>query len=129
MAVVHNAVRDLSGTLTLENAPGHGAQFTLRLPLTLSIAETLLVTAANQTCAVPQAFVEEIIEMSPAQVRLIQHTEVIAYRDGLLPLVRLRRFFGTDASAGARSPVLVLTSERGTCGLVVDKVQGQREVV
>jgi two-component system chemotaxis sensor kinase CheA len=54
---------------------------------------------------------------------------VISYRDGILPLVRLRRMFGADQSTAAQLPLLVLGSERGLCGLVVDKVHGQREVV
>src|SRR6185503_6660464 len=96
--VVHNTVRDLSGSLSLETEAGQWTQFTLRLPLTLSIAETFLVAAAGQTCAVPQAFVEEVLQFSDAQVRKIQDAEVISYRDGILPLVRLRRLFGADRS-------------------------------
>src|SRR5688500_13484097 len=129
MSVVHRTVRDLSGSLSLESETGRWTQFTLRLPLTLSIAETFLVSAAGHTCAVPQAFVEEIMQFSAADVRTIQEAEVISYRDGILPLVRLRRMFGADQSTAAQLPLLVLGSERGLCGLVVDKVHGQREVV
>ncbi len=129
MAVVHDVVRELSGSLSLQSEPGGSTEFTLRLPLTLSIAETFLVSVGDQTCAVPQGFVEEVLLFSETDVRIIQDAEVIAYRDGLLPLVRLRRIFGTERSTATQSPVLVLGSERGLCGLVVDKVHGQREVV
>jgi two-component system, chemotaxis family, sensor kinase CheA len=129
MAVVQRVVRDLSGSMSVESEPGKWTRFTLRLPLTLSIAETILVSAAGQTCAVPQAFIEEIAQFSAADVRAIQDAEVISYRDGVLPLVRLRRMFGAEASTAASFPVLVLGSERGLCGLVVDQVHGQREVV
>jgi two-component system, chemotaxis family, sensor kinase CheA len=129
MAVVHRTVRDLGGSVFLESEAGQWTQFTLRLPLTLSIAETFIVSAAGHTCAVPQGFVEEILQFSEADVRTIQDSEVISYRDGLLPLVRLRGMFGAEKSEILQPPVLVLGSERGFCGLVVDKVQGQREVV
>ena len=129
MAVVHRTVRDLGGSLSLESEAGQWTQFTLRLPLTLSIAETFLVSAAGNTCAVPQGFVEEILQFSQDEVRTIQGSEVISYRDGILPLVRLRGMFGAEQSTQAQLPVLVLGSERGLCGLVVDKVHGQREVV
>jgi two-component system, chemotaxis family, sensor kinase CheA len=129
MAVVHRTVRDLAGSLSLETKAGHSTQFTLRLPLTLSIAETFLVSAAGHTCAVPQAFVEEILQFSETDVRTIQEAEVISYREGILPLVRLRRMFGAESSTATQLPLLVLGSERGLCGLVVDKVHGQREVV
>src|SRR5690606_38557265 len=119
--------RELSGSLTLEFEPGRWTQFTLRLPLTLSIAETFLVSAAGQTCAVPQSSVEEILQFSEADVRVVHEAEVISYRGGVLPLIRLRRMFGAAASDAGQLPLLVLGSERGFCGLVVDKVHGQRE--
>jgi two-component system chemotaxis sensor kinase CheA len=129
MAVVLNTVRELSGSLALENRPGRGTRFTLRLPLTLSITETFLVSAANQLCAVPQAFIEEVIEITPDQIRTIQKTEIISYREGVLPLVRLRRMFQAEDTTAAQLPVLVLGSEAGSYGLVVDKINGRREVV
>jgi two-component system chemotaxis sensor kinase CheA len=129
MAVVQRTVRDLAGSLSVASTAGQGTQFTLRLPLTLSIAETLLVSAGGQTCAVPQGFVEEIIEVSPAQVRRVQQTEVAPYRDGVLPLIHLRALFNAAPGSKETWPILVLNSEAGSRGLVVDRVIGQREVV
>jgi two-component system chemotaxis sensor kinase CheA len=129
MAVVHRTVRELAGSLSVDSEPGQWTRFTLRLPLTLSIAETFLVSAASQTCAVPQSFVEEVLQFSESEVRAIHDAEVISYRDGVLPLVRLRRMFGAEPSPAAELTLLVLASERGLCGLVVDHVIGQREVV
>jgi two-component system chemotaxis sensor kinase CheA len=129
MAVVASAVRELGGTLGLATAPGQWTQFTLRLPLTLSIAETFIVSVDSQTCAVPQGTIEEIIRIPAADTRRINRVEVAPYRDGLLPLLRLRTFFGAPAAAPRDLTVLVAGSERGLAGLVVDHVRGQREVV
>ncbi len=129
MAVVTNTVRELGGSVALETTPGGGTQFTLRLPLTLSIAETIIVSAAGQTCAVPQGFIDEIIQIAESEVRTIRQAEVIPYRDGVLPLVRLRAMFGGGAAPRPELSILVLSSERGSTGLVVDYVHAQREVV
>jgi two-component system chemotaxis sensor kinase CheA len=129
MAVVASAVRELGGTLGLATSPGQWTQFTLRLPLTLSIAETFIVSVDSQTCAVPQGTIEEIIRIPAADTRRINRVEVAPYRDGLLPLLRLRTFFGAPAAAPRDLTVLVAGSERGLAGLVVDHVRGQREVV
>ncbi len=129
MAVVHNTIRELGGTLSLRTQPGQWTSFRLRLPLTLSIAETFLVSAAGQLCAIPQGFVEEIVLLAATDVRTIQQVEVVSYRDGVLPLVRLRALFRTEPSTVAQVPMLILSTERGLCGLVVDRVHGQREVV
>ncbi|HVS53156.1 MAG TPA: chemotaxis protein CheW, partial [Opitutaceae bacterium] len=129
MAVVASTVRELGGSLSLATEHGQWTQFTLRLPLTLSIAETIIVSAGGQTCAVPQGVVQEIIQVDASAVRTIKDVDVASYRDGLLPLTRLRALFGSAPSTAARSPVLVVGGERGLTGLVVDRVHGQREVV
>jgi len=129
MAVVASTVRELGGRLSLRTWPGLGTEFSLRLPVTLSIIEAIAVSVGDQACAVPQIAVAEIIQISAAAVRLIRQTEVIPYRDGLLPLVRLRRHFGVAAATNATLTVVVLHGERGATGLVVDRVHTQREVV
>ena len=129
MAVVHDTVRELGGTVSLESDPGRGTCFTLKLPLTLSIAESIIVSAADHTCAVPQGFIDEILQIPETEVRRIKQTEVIPYRDGVLPLLRLRGMFGLNGKAKSPLSILVLTSERGSTGLVVDRVHAQREIV
>jgi two-component system, chemotaxis family, sensor kinase CheA len=129
MSVVANTVREFGGRLTLENRPGRGARFKLRLPLTLSIIDALILTVADETCALPQSAVEEIIQVPAQEVRVIQRTEVVPYRQGLLPLVRLREQFQLPAASAHELTVLVLQSERGETGLVVDRVRARREVV
>lgn len=129
MAVVDTAVRDLAGTLALTTEPGQFTQFTLRLPLTLSIVEAMIVSAGAQTCAVPRAALEEIVSVPAADLRTIHQAEVCPYRGTLLPLVRLRTFFGTEPGGQPELPILVVATETGVTGLVVDRVHGQREVV
>lgn len=129
MAVVANTVRELGGHLGLETWPGKGSVFTLRLPLTLSIAAAFIVCIGEQCCAVPQDSVNEILQKGQSTVRSIKGTEVIPYRDGLLPLVRLRHIFSMPSDVNATLTILVLRSERGATGLVVDRVKGQREIV
>ena len=63
MAVVANAVRDLGGTMALETRLGVGTEFTLRLPLSLSIIEAVIVTVGGEVCAVPQNSVDEIVRV------------------------------------------------------------------
>jgi two-component system, chemotaxis family, sensor kinase CheA len=129
MSVVANIVRELGGRLTLENRPGRGASFTLRLPLTLSIIDAFVLTVADQTCALPQSAVEQIVQVPASEVRVISRTEVVPYRQGLLPLVRLRELFQVEAASTRELTVLVMQSERGQTGLVVDRVRARREVV
>lgn len=129
MAVVSNTVRELGGTLRLQTRPGHGSEFTLRLPLSLSIADALIVKVGSQHCAVPQGHVDEIFQVAAAESRSIQDTEVVPYRGALLPVVRLRIMFGVPEDSAPVFTVVVVSSDRGATGLVVDGVLSRREIV
>jgi len=129
MAVVQAAINELGGKLTLESEISQGTQFTLRLPLTVVIAETLLVSAAGQTCAVPQSSVREIFHAAETDVRVADGIEMVSYRGGVLPVTRLAGLFNLKSHVEGIRCVLVITSERGSIGLLVEKVLGQREVV
>jgi two-component system chemotaxis sensor kinase CheA len=129
MAVVNSAVRELGGTLTMHSDRGQGTRFVLRVPLTLAIAEAFIISSGEETFAVPQTFVQEILQMTADQVHRVNRTELLPYRDSVLPLFRLGTLLRGGAPTPLRSLVLVLSSERGSVGLVVDRIHGQREVV
>jgi len=129
MSVVADTVRELGGTLSMETTLGVGTEFTLRLPLTLSIVDAIIVTVGPETCAVPQSAVDEIVQVPASERRSIRGTEVVPYRGGLLPFRRLAKAFQLQAAETELWTLLVLSSERGAVGLVVDRVVTRREVV
>jgi two-component system chemotaxis sensor kinase CheA len=129
MAVVQAAVREMGGALGLESEEGRGTRFTLRLPLTLAIADAIIVTAAGQTCAVPQSYVREILLTSEEEIQTVDGVEVLPYRSGVLPVVRLAGLFRLRSGPRASIRAVVIATDRGSVGLLTDEVLGQREVV
>ena len=67
--------------------------------------------------------------LTEEQIQIANGIEVIPYRDGVLPIMRLARLFRLASQPKARSCVLVVSSERGSVGLLTEEVLGQREVV
>jgi two-component system chemotaxis sensor kinase CheA len=129
MAVVYATIRELGGHLTLNSEEGRGTRFTIRLPLTLAIAETLIVSAAGQTCAVPQSFVQEILHQTEGDIQRVNGVDVVPYRKGVLPVIRLTDIFRLTAAPKPKLCLLVIASDRGSVGLLTEEVLGQREVV
>jgi two-component system chemotaxis sensor kinase CheA len=129
MAVVSNTLRELGGNLGLESEEGKGTTFTMRLPLTLLITDALIVSAADQQFAIPQGSVEEVLHIEEANVRRMDKSELVSVRGTAMPLVRLRDIFGFPASDRAMPSVIVSQTDRGRVGLVVDRINGQRQVV
>ena len=129
MDVVGGAVAELGGTLTLSTEKGRGTRFTVELPLTLAVAEALIASVGGQRFAFPQSAVREIIEVEPRAVKVLENNEIISYRGGVLPLLRLARLFDLGDQPEKPFHVFVIGSGAHALGLAVERVIGQREIV
>jgi two-component system, chemotaxis family, sensor kinase CheA len=130
MDVVRKTVEELGGRIALATERARGTRFTIELPLTLAIAEALIVSVDGQRFAVPQSAVQEVIEVESATVKVLENNEIISYRGGVLPLVRLARLFDLDDEhARAAFHVFVIGSGTNALGVAVDRIIGQREIV
>jgi two-component system chemotaxis sensor kinase CheA len=129
MAAVRAAVQEVGGTLTLETDAGRGTRFTLQLPVTLAITDAIIATVGNRTFAVPQTSVSEVIEVEPSAVRQLENNEIIPYRQGTLPLLRLSRIFGVPETPRPRLHVFVTGRGAAAVGVAVDRIVGQKEIV
>ena len=129
MDVVASTVEELGGTLALATEEGRGTRFTVELPLTLAIADALIAVAGGQRFALPQTAVREVIEVEAASVKVLENNELVPYRGGVLPLVRLSRLFHLEQSAAPSFHVFVVGGGAGAVGLAVDRAVGQREIV
>jgi two-component system chemotaxis sensor kinase CheA len=129
MSVVKSAVDELSGAMYLESEPGVGTTFILDLPVTLAITDALIARAGGDTFAVPQGSVREVIEVTTAAMLQVERNEMIAYRGGALPIVRLSQLFGIGETTRDRLHVFVVGTGSGALGIAVDRIVGQREIV
>ena len=129
MAAVQTVISELGGSLSLATTAGQGTRFTIHLPLTLLIADSLMVTVSRQRFAVPQTAVREVLAIDASSVKVFENNEVVPFRGGVLPLVRLSRFFGLSEPSQDRFHLLVIADGGSTTGLAVDRITGQREIV
>ena len=129
MDVVGSTVAELGGTLTLATEKGRGTRFTVELPLTLAVADALIASVGGQRFAFPQSAVREIVEVEPSAVRALENNEIVPYRGGVLPLLRLSRLFDLGEMPEKPFHVFVIGSGAHALGLAVERVIGQREIV
>jgi two-component system chemotaxis sensor kinase CheA len=129
MDVVKKATEELGGRMSLTTRVGEGTTFTIELPLTLAIAEALIVTVNGQRFAVPQSGVREVLAVESASTKTLENNEIILYRGKVLPLLRLARVFEMNYQRGDNFHVLVIGDETNAVGLAVDRILGQQEIV
>jgi two-component system chemotaxis sensor kinase CheA len=129
MAVVRDTVEGLGGILTVESLPGRGTTFRMTMPLTLAITDAIVAHVGDQIFAVPQTAVREVVEVDANLMRAFEHNELMPYRGGTLPMVRVSEIFAMPAAPRPRYHAVVVGTGQSALGLIVDRISGQREVV
>ncbi len=85
----------LDSDFDVQNRPGQGATFKIKIPLTLAIIPALVVTSASDRYAIPQVSLQELVRLEGEQARkgieMIHGAPVYRLRGHLLPLVYLKR--------------------------------------
>ena len=133
MDVVKRSVQALGGRISIASRPGVGSTFSMSLPLTLAVLDGMVVSVADQTFVVPLTAIAETLRPRQADVHgLGVETRVIADRGGFAPLIDIGRELGVrDAFANPLESValIVETEVSSRCGLLVDAIHDQRQVV
>ncbi|MGA8907032.1 MAG: chemotaxis protein CheA, partial [Acidobacteriaceae bacterium] len=129
MDVVRQRVESLRGSIDVSSQPGAGTTVTLRLPLTLAIIDGLLVRVGDAFFVLPLASTLECIELTREEVERASGKHVANVRGAIVPYIRLRQYFSVDTPRPEREQIMVVESEEGRCGLVVDEVLGECQTV
>jgi len=133
MDVVHNEVKQLGGSITVDTRRGVGTSFIIRLPLTLSISQALMVRVSEQLYAIPLSSVVNILEVPVDQLNSIQmgRRPLLNWQDQVYPFMHLAVRLGIQPQppAGRKVPVLLGRSGGRQVAIQVDGLAGTREVV
>ncbi|QXD16055.1 chemotaxis protein CheA [Rhodocaloribacter litoris] len=131
MDVVKTNIARLNGTIHIDSTLGRGTCFTLKLPLTLAIIQSLLVRLNEETFAIPLHAVIEVVGLREGDVQTIRGREVIRLREQVLPLVRIGDTLGVPGAHrhARRSYAVIVGIAHHRLGLIVDDLVGQKEIV
>jgi two-component system chemotaxis sensor kinase CheA len=129
MDVVRQRVDSLRGSIEVASKPGEGTQVTLRLPLTLAIIDGLLVSVGGAYFVLPLANTLECIELTREDIERANGKHMANVRGELIPYIGLRQHFGIGTAHPAIEQIMVVETEEGRFGFVVDKVLGNCQTV
>ncbi len=130
MDVVKTNITRLNGTVSIDSRHGKGTRFTLKLPLTLAIIQSLLVRLGEETFAVPLHSVIEVVGLKPGDISTIRGREVIRLREQVLPLLDVGKALNAqNCRATSRAYAVIVAIAHYRVGLIVDDLIGQKEIV
>jgi two-component system chemotaxis sensor kinase CheA len=128
--VVKRRIEDMGGSFSMESRPGQGSSFSITVPLSLAIIRTLLISADQQTYAVPIAQVKETTSIRARSVRTLQGRRMLQFRNRVIPLVSLSRAIGLPReSEPDEGPALIVDRHGSELALLFDRMIGQQEIV
>jgi two-component system chemotaxis sensor kinase CheA len=137
MDVVRTNVEKIGGKVEIDSRTGKGTTLRLRIPLTLAIIPALIVRSVNQSFALPQGALSELVHIPPeeaaAAIEWIENAPLYRLRGKLLPLVFLDRLLmpGVEHRMTTERDnfIAVLDPDGRRFGLVVDGLADPEEIV
>lgn len=128
MDVVKQKISSLGGTIDVISEIGKGTTFVIKLPLTLSIIQALMVKVGEMTMALPLSIIDNVVNISPKEIISSHSEEIYIYREKAIPVVRLDKKLSLVSTDDNKHLVIVLLGTQ-YYGLLVDDLVGQQEIV
>jgi len=119
--LVRQTVARLGGEVKVSSLPGRGTTFSLRLPLSTSLAQAMLFKVGGQVYAIPAVHVSETTIVEPG-------ASTVSLRQAQMPVLRLEALLG-GAVNSERKPGVVVSFAGKTMVCTVDKIVGPREII
>src|SRR5216117_516388 len=132
MDVVRTEVAALGGRVEMRFTRGQGTRFTIYLPLTLAVTQTVLVRAGSKTYAIPSVMVEQVLQLRQEQLISAYASRQTEWQDRRYPFHYLPHLLGlSDAIAEQKrfSPTLYLRSGTNAIALHVDEMVGSNQEI
>ncbi|MGL9810246.1 two-component system, chemotaxis family, sensor kinase CheA [Enterococcus sp. DIV0574] len=128
MDAVQSKIANLGGTIELWSRPNKGTRFTIKLPLTLSIIQALMVRVGTETFAIPLDLVERVVIIKEEVIQTVSQ-EVYRFQEDLIPIIRTDQLLGIEGNTVGKKFAIIVNSEQQYYGLLADELVGQQEIV
>lgn len=147
MDVVKSNIEKIRGTVDISSIPGEGTSFKLKIPLTLAIVPSLIVSDGGETYAIPQTNLVELVRISTEsenQIEKVHNSEFFRLRERLVPIFRLSSILDgkssqkleevKTSSEGSEweedaTNIAMLNADGVMFGLIVDTILDTEEIV
>src|SRR2546427_2165029 len=131
MDVVRSEIASIGGGVETPSRRGRGTPFTISLPLTLAVPQTVIVRAGTNVLAVSSAMVEQVLRVKADALADLYEKAVIESQGRSYPLYYLQHLLGARGATEIQTynSVLLLRSGMQRIALHVDELIGNQEIV
>ena len=135
MDVVANEVKKLGGSLRISSVTGQGTNFTVRLPFTLAITQSLIVRTGEEVYALPLPSVEGVARIPRGELENLLNQSEPSYQYGeeTYKFRHLGMYLGGQAAKLPQDepfiPVILVRAGEFSAALLTDEMIASREIV
>lgn len=141
MDVVKQTINNLHGSIEVFSEKGKGVRFEIKLPLSLSIIDTMLVRVEQMFYAIPISSIDKCTEIELSQLKQFDNKHLIINTQ-LIPYLILKDFLRIENNVennvenktenkpeNLKSKVVIVKNENEKTALLVDEVIGEHQAV
>jgi two-component system chemotaxis sensor kinase CheA len=133
MDVVRRNIQSLGGNIEIISELGKGTTIAIHLPLTLAILDGQSIAVGDERFIIPLGAIVESVNINESMInRVAGKGETFRLRDEYLPIVRMHEIFDVKTAQATKLTeglVVVVDGQGMRCGLFVDDLLGQQQVV
>jgi len=132
MDVVRSEIGALGGRVEVASEKGGGTKFVLTLPLTLAVAQAVLVRAGARLWALPAPMVEQVQQVKSQALLDIYIQRKVEWQGRTYPFHYLPRLLGDtthNPETKRYNSILLLRSGQNHAAIHIDEMIGNQEVV
>jgi chemosensory pili system protein ChpA (sensor histidine kinase/response regulator) len=129
---VRSDIAALGGRIDVSNISGSGAMFNIYLPVTLSVAQVVLVRAGHKVFAIPTVMIEQVQKLKQKDLDSAYQASKVEWAGRDYPLHFLSKLVGDSehvALSHIYTPIILMRSGAYRTALHVDEIIGNQEVV
>jgi two-component system, chemotaxis family, sensor histidine kinase and response regulator PixL len=143
--IVKEQIQAIKGTISIQSQLGRGTTFTLRIPLTLTIAQLTICEAGKAIYAFPTDSIQRIVVPTLNQLEQREDRQFFSWHNLQIPIYNLsnlltysipvaERIVSYTLKTGAKNPsdwlapILLIRTGEQIVGLQIDRTIGEQEL-
>ncbi|RMR74445.1 Sensor histidine kinase/response regulator [Pseudomonas savastanoi pv. fraxini] len=128
---VQHMVRQMHGSVELQQWTGEGSRFRIEMPLTLSVVRSLVVEVGGEAYAFPLAHIERMRDLQPDDILQLEGRQHFWDEERHVGLVSASQLLNRPPAqnAGEALKVVVIRERDAVYGVAVERFIGERTLV
>jgi two-component system chemotaxis sensor kinase CheA len=128
MDVVKRNITDLKGSIIVNSKLNEGTSLTIKLPLTLSIIDGLLVNIDEVNYIIPLSVITKCYSVNNRDM-IGNYNNLLTLDEEQVPFIHLREEFGYSCVSSGQSQMIVVNNGDRKVGISVDNIIGEYQAV